>query len=126
MSQNQNIEKAAMKAANFYEKNRVGVFPRKAKRSEGFDLESKDRKIEVKGTKLPWNEFQHSYHIVSDNERRHATYLYLFCNVLDEPDPHVFEMSKVHKALEPEVRYRLEFSLCANDEEEETRKEGRD
>ena len=102
-NQNQSIEQKAVEAAIAYEAKRTGKSPNVVKKRIGYDLESGDRKIEVKGTKLPWKEFQSSYQVVTDNERKNATHIYQYCDVLGEPDLHIFEMSKEHKALNPEV-----------------------
>ena len=121
-NQNQSIEEKAMNEAIAYEAKRTGKSPNVIKKRLGFDLESGDRKIEVKGTKLPWKEFQSSFQVVTDNERRNATHIYQYCDVLREPDLHIFEMSIVHKALQPEITYRLKYSQCREDESKETRK----
>jgi hypothetical protein len=121
-NQNQSIEQKAMDAAVAYELKRTGQDPNVIKKKLGYDLESGDRKIEVKGTKLPWKDFQSSFQVVTDNERRNATHIYQYCDVLREPDLHIFEMSKVHKALQPELSNRLEYSQCRDDESKETKK----
>ncbi|MGD0071586.1 MAG: DUF3883 domain-containing protein [Candidatus Bathyarchaeia archaeon] len=120
-NQNQNIDQKAMKAAEAYEKKRTGISPNIIKKRLGYDIQSGDRKIEVKGTKLSWKVFQSSYVVVTDNERKNATHIYLYCNVLTEPELHIFEVSKVHKALEPEITYQLRFSQCREDESVETK-----
>jgi len=118
-NQNQSIEEEAMKAAAAYELKRTGKSPNVIKKKLGYDLESGELKIEVKGTKLPWKLCQSSYVIITDNERRNATHIYLYCDVLTNPDLHIFEMSKIHKALEPELAYRLQFAQCREDKESE-------
>jgi len=125
-NQNESITSRAMKTAEAYEKKRIGKDPDSSpsKQRVGYDLVSGDRKIEVKGTKLPWKDYRSSYHVVTDNERRKATHLYMVCNALKAPDLHIFEMSKLHKALVPDVNYRLQFSRCKEDESDETKKNG--
>jgi hypothetical protein len=121
-NQNQSIADIAMKTAENFEHKRTGKLPDSSpsKKRAGYDLLSEDRKIEVKGTQLLWKEYQSSYHIVTENERKNATHLYMVCNVLKTPDLHIFEMSKLHKALTPDLNYRLQFSRCKNDESKET------
>ena len=125
MSQNQSIEKAAMNEAVAYEEKRTGKTPNVIKKRLGYDLESGDRKIEVKGTKLLWKDFKSSYQVVTENERKNATHLYMVCNVLNKPDLHIFEMPKLHKALVPDLNYRLQFSRCRKDESDETSSEAK-
>ncbi len=87
----------------------------------GYDIESGDRKIEVKGTSWTWDKNKSGFQYLSENERINATHLYLVCNVHEKPELHIFEMKDVHKALVPEVRYMLYFSRCREAECEESR-----
>lgn len=87
----------------------------------GYNIESGDRKIEVKGTSWTWNRNKSSFQYISENERKNATHIYLVCNATKQPELHIFDMAKVHKALVPEVRYMLYFSRCSEDESEESK-----
>ena len=87
----------------------------------GYDIESGERKIEVKGTSWTWEKNKSSFQYLSENERVNATHLYLVCDVHKKPELHIFEMKDVHKALVPEVRYILYFSRCRKEECEESK-----
>jgi len=115
------ITQIAMDVAEKHEKKQ-GRNPKPVanKRGLGYDIESGDRRIEVKGTSWTWDKNKSNFQYVSEKERRNATHIYLVCNVHEKPELHIFEMKNVHKALTPEIRYMLYFSRCRDDESEES------
>jgi hypothetical protein len=116
MTSNATIAQIAMNVAEEYERKQ-GREPKSVPNKRlGYDIESGDRKIEVKGTSWTWSKNKSSFQYVSENERKHATHIYLVCNVTKQPELHIFDMSNVHKGLVPEVRYLLYFSRCREDE----------
>jgi hypothetical protein len=120
ISSNTKIAQIAMDVAEEHERKQGrNPKPLPHKRGLGYDIESGDRKIEVKGTSWTWDKNKSSFQYISENERTNATHIYLVCNVQEKPELHIFEMKKIHKALVPEVRYMLYFSRCRDDESEE-------
>lgn len=121
VEQNTKIAQMAMKVAEEHE-TKQGRTPKPVSSKRlGYDIESGDRKIEVKGTSWTWDKNKSGFQYLSENERINATHLYLVCNVHEKPELHIFEMKDVHKALVPEVRYMLYFSRCREAECEESR-----
>lgn len=121
MSPNAKIAQIAVDVAMEHEiKQGRNPEPVTKKRGLGYDLKSGDRKIEVKGTSWTWDKNKSSFQYVSENERTHATHIYLVCDVNEKPELHIFEMKNIHKALVPEKRYMLYFSRCREDESEES------
>ena len=120
MSSNPKIAQIAMDVAEEHERKQ-GRNPKPvANKRLGYDIESGDRRIEVKGTSWTWDRNKSGFQYVSENERTNATHIYFVCNVHEKPELHIFEMKNVHKALVPEVRYMLYFSRCRDDESEES------
>ena len=78
----------------------------------GYDILSGNRKIEVKGTSRLWKFMKNHYSTVPTSIKN-ATHLYLICNVLDEPDLHIFEINK----LPPEA-LKVYYHLCFGKAEE--------
>lgn len=116
---NSKIAQIAMDVAEAYEKKH-GRNPKPiVNKRLGYDIESGDRKIEVKGSIVTWDKL--SYQYVSENERKKATHIYLVCDVNNKPDLHIVDAQFMHKALVPEVRYRLLISRCRDIESEESK-----
>lgn len=116
------IEKIAMQKVMDYEKSQGRTPIHQKKRGLGYDVLSDGRKIEVKGTTWKWEKNKSSYQYVSDNERRTATHVYLVCDVHGKKDLHIFEMSTIHNALIPEIRFMLYFSKCRDKECDESKR----
>ena len=119
MSPNAKIAQIAIDVTKEHERKQ-GRNPQPAPNRAGYDIESGDRKIEVKGTSWTWDKNKSSFQYISENERMNATHIYLVCNVNEKPELHIFEMKNIHKALVPEKRYMLYFSRCREDESEES------
>jgi hypothetical protein len=92
---NARIAEIAMEEAEKHERKQ-GRNPKPVahKRGLGYDLESDNRRIEVKGTSWTWDKNKSGFQYVSENERKHATHIYMVCNVLGKPELHIFEMKK--------------------------------
>jgi len=91
------------------------------RRGIGYDITSGDRRIEVKGTSWTWKKNKSSFQYISENERKKATHIYLVCDVYDKKELFIFEMTRIQKALIPEVRYMLYFSRCRDEESDESK-----
>lgn len=75
----------------------------------GYDLESENRKIEVKGTSKPWNKAKNVRIILTGNESTAPTHIYFVCNVLKKPDLHIYDMEKIP----PEAKLTLTAILVS-------------
>jgi hypothetical protein len=117
------VEKIAMKTVIAYElsQGRIAQEPKK-QRGAGYDLDSGERKIEVKGTSWKWKQNKSSYQYVSKNEKETATHLYLVCDVFEKKELFIFEMKNIQHAFVEEKRYMLYFSRCRNNESDESKK----
>src|SRR5271169_3260967 len=93
---NNNIAQTAMNVAEEHE-IKQGRNPKTvAGKRVGYDIESGDRKIEVKGTIVTWKNLSFQY--VSENERKNATHIYLVCDVNKKPELHIIDMEHAHRA----------------------------
>ena len=110
-----------MKEALAYEKKK-GRTPKdvSSRTSLGYDIESNNRKIEVKGQECTWKKCRSSFIYITENELGKATHLYLVCDVLGTPDLHVFDLSKIpFSAVTVEVKHVLHLARCRDCETKE-------
>jgi hypothetical protein len=104
-----------MNVAISYEKEK-GRNPKdvSSEKSKGYDVESDNRKIEVKGQEWAWNKLKSSFIYITQNELVKATHLYIVCDVFGTtPDLHIFEFSKIPcRAVTVEVKHVLHIARC--------------
>jgi len=108
------IRQRAMKEALSYEEKK-GRTPKdvSSDKSKGYDIESNNRKIEVKGQEWTWNKLKSSFIYITENELIKATHLYIVCDVFGNPDLHVFDFSKIpFRAVTVEVKHVLHLARC--------------
>jgi len=97
-----------LRETNTQPKDKSGAIPRL-----GYDIDSGDRKIEVKSETKPWARQKTTFKYLTANEKQNATHLYLVCNIENNPELKIIDLGKVPKeAWRPETKYALKMAWC--------------